>query len=472
MKPRAKGIPKKTVYFTDVLRRDVAFVGLRNSGKTVLITSLIEQIRRRGFKDEGSPTSNFQIKTLPSNDKANEFPYHAYRSELAEKFEWPGKTVKPYLIKIEFIDKNLNMKVELTLHDIPGERVNDMAIVSERNYVDWSRKMWNHLEVKAEIETEEYLSLLQTDVEESTITACYKKMLGRLLGDYRSLISPSSFLLDLKGDPIPQGSLDEWIAKRYTGLSPEQQFAPLPLEAMKRFPLIAKAFEQNYNAYRQYLKESIFDRLGKCHQVFVLVDVPGLLCANDRAYNDTKWMMESLFNACVPQRNIVSQFGRTLLNAVLPHSYRLRGIEKFGVIGSKADLVKNSDMDKLSHLLDMMTRHHLEDASTYGVDVRTFNCAAVRSTEPAPKESEYDLIGFLKIDEEGKACPRPTLKSKPHGFRVSALPGDWPRAWDVGTYQFPIVYPDLPVNSDLPPENNGLHEIYRFITRSRLELEQ
>lgn len=78
------------------ISRKIGIIGTARSGKTVLLTSLINHLIEHNRTDfvigSGKPTqiSSFKLRTA-SQARKNNFNYAAYRDALVYKGEWPEK---------------------------------------------------------------------------------------------------------------------------------------------------------------------------------------------------------------------------------------------------------------------------------------------------------------------------------------------------------------------------------------------
>ena len=60
--------------------------------------------------------------------------------------------------------------------------------------------------------------------------AAYKLSLANLILNFKPLISPSTFLLDVKGQPARPDTPENLAAARFCGLDAESEFCPLPAD--------------------------------------------------------------------------------------------------------------------------------------------------------------------------------------------------------------------------------------------------
>jgi len=139
-------------------KRQIAIVGLFNSGKTVMLTSLLDHLQHhdpdsfevvsRG-KTSGSEEITVRRCRLMENglpEGFEPFPFDSYRTTLVENGKWPRKTADCYAARCIFEYSDSQRKYDLTFLDVPGERFADMAM-ADRCYDDWSDKLLSDMKV-------------------------------------------------------------------------------------------------------------------------------------------------------------------------------------------------------------------------------------------------------------------------------------------------------------------------------------
>ena len=119
----------------------VGFVGLLQAGKTVLLTSLINHFRfhePQRLPIGSKECSVVELEHLPPCYAAEQFAYDDNRHELSEN-RWPRKSLvmQEYRALYTRTDWRLGV-LDLSLLDIPGERLADMLIARCEKFADWS----------------------------------------------------------------------------------------------------------------------------------------------------------------------------------------------------------------------------------------------------------------------------------------------------------------------------------------------
>jgi predicted YcjX-like family ATPase len=197
--------------------RRVGVIGLQGSGKTVLLTSLINHLRSHeparfkvaGGKVQFDPLS-FQEEKVEPEWEGKEFPYESYRAHFAQGV-WPAKTLDSHQFICQFGTTD-GVKSRLILYDMPGERLADI-VMHKFSYDVWAGEMWKQVEQTYQRKTpgdttlklafREFVAAVRRgDATRDELVSSYQVGLARLLQERGALITPSSFFLDFEGRPI------------------------------------------------------------------------------------------------------------------------------------------------------------------------------------------------------------------------------------------------------------------------------
>lgn len=435
-------------------KRKIAITGIASGGKTVFLTSLLWQLRE--FKDsefylpKEVEISRFREVSLHGDNR--KFPFHRNQDALAQRREWPKKTIDFYRFRCEFRRddrrgfKRLFNRQQLDFFDFPGERIADAAIAAHDDFDDWSDHLLDYFNDRKDYSeaANQFLHEVESsDLSADEATRAYRQTLARFVLDCKPLISPSVFLLDEKGNKATYKPLEDLAAERICGLDERSQFVPLPESVRKANKKLAKEMRRHYQRYRKKLVIPLFREVANSDSLIVLVDIPSLLVGGVERYNDNRQIVLDLADVVAG----------TAIGGRLKRILGLDSLQQVAFVAAKADLVAPNDLKngRLRSLLKQMTGQ-AEDLLPGKVDVKWFVCSACYSTRPG--NAENTLIGASWPDN-------PERRKKQ--FPVSPLPESWPDDWKFRDYQFPAVYPDTPRNIQNPPKHRGLDEVFYFV---------
>ncbi len=441
----------------------VGVVGLFNAGKTVFLTSLINHLENHDpdrFPFGKRDTTIRKFTREPVDRGWSAFNYAGFRDALVHSGRWPEKTKdrSQYVCRFERSDWRISDCL-LKLYDLPGERLADAAMLT-RNYAEWSDAILAHIENDTPYRNScaPFLKLLQSDALEMELVPAYKLALAHLILQYKPLISPSTFLLDLQGKAAKPEAAESLAANRIAGLDAQREFVPLSATFREANPNLAALFAQRYEEYREQVAVPFLEALRSCHSLIVLVDIPMLLSAGVGMYDDNRQILRDLFDVLRPGENALKTVGRHLANVFLPHDLRPGWIHRMAFVAPKMDLVHPLDRDNMGMLLKRLVGKLAENRD--GLKHEYFNCASVVSTKMlAGSGNERTLVGVPYRDLSGKRI----APGSQQRFTVPAIPHDWPASWQPGEYVFPEVYPSVPTRKDCPPEQINMQAIFDWV---------
>lgn len=440
--------------------RRIAITGIADGGKTVFLTSLISHISEHEaleFPFGKKAQINGYREIHQRKPYSAPFRYAAYRDRLSRLGQWPEKTRDCLHYSCEFSRSDWRMSTSrLHFFDFPGERIADAAIAAMPDYGEWADHMMRHLMDHSSYEelAKPFIALQYREaIEREELIRTYKQTLGRLILNYKPLISPSTFLLDSRGRMARGSTPEELAATQTCGLGglrdtgETREFAPLLFEARENNPDLAGVMAQNYQAYRDRVVMPIFDELSRVHRIIVLFDIPMLLAGGVGRYNDNRQILFDLFETLRPDSSVGSRLLKTLM-------FWNRPLDRIALVATKADMVHPSDIanGRLESLLRAMTERAARMLPT--VKIGWFTCSAMVSTRPGA--SDHTLIGRTIRNNPDRAEME---------FDVSPLPESWPHEWEPGEFNFYRLHPNFPRNHQVPPRQFGLERIFDFITR-------
>jgi predicted YcjX-like family ATPase len=444
----------------------VGVVGLYNAGKTVLLTSLINHLQdhdpdRFPLGKPGTTVRKFTVREPDAGWSA--FNYAGFRDSLVNYGRWPEKTKDraQFVCQFERSDWTFSDCL-LKLYDLPGERIADAGMLG-RDFTGWSERMLALFVNDTTYRTccAPYLDAIRKPgVTEAELLSTYRLALANLILNYKPLISPSTFLLDLKGQLAKPAPPEELAASRHCGIDEHSQFCPLPAELRRPGTDLFDRFSARYGMYVEQVVVPTVQAFRTCTSLVVLVDVTMLLAGGVGMYDDNRQIVRDLFDVLSPGENpVLGPLARGLGKVFLPHQWRPGWITRVAFCAPKMDLVHPLDRDRMQLLTRRMVERFASDRD--GLKFEFFNVSAVVSTKALPTEpgGPRVLVGTPLRDATGRKVP-PGGEQR---FTASELPDDWPTEWPAGRYAFPEVYPRMPTRKDYPPDQVNLDKLATFV---------
>jgi len=447
----------------------VAVVSLAAAGKTVFITSLIDDLWNHdpaefplGLDPVRNQVKIVRFRQLPPEPGRRPVEYKENRETLVyPTVVRPGppmtKDLSQFVCEFERSDWKLH-RVKLTLFDLAGERLADASMLLG-DYATWSDRIFSEVLAKRDncLDCLPYLSLVQRpSLTLQELVSSYKQVLACLALKYKPYITPSTFLLGVSGQVNQGRSVEEMVAGGCIGINVDEEFVPLPERVRTAQPDLAEQCAQRYQRYREEVVIPFVTALGSCHALIVLVDVMMLLTGGPVVYNNNKQIIVNLLDVLRPGQTPHGKIMANALNLLLPHPWRLSKVTRIAFVAPKLDQVHERDRDNMIPLLKGMLDR---PASNYrGLVYKFFNCSAVVSTQSFEDEERW-LCGSPLYNAEGRQQP-PGIEQR---YRVSTLPATWPQNWEPRQFSFPDVYPQMPPRDDAPPQQFNVNRILEFV---------
>jgi predicted YcjX-like family ATPase len=460
------------------IERRIGVIGPRWSGKTVFLTALINHLKfhdppRFVLGKRKRPGEVTHFRELPDNEQTLRgggglpwFDYEGYRNQFVQHGRWPATTrdASQYACRFERTDWHFS-DVQLRLFDLPGERVNDIPMMTSARDPDLAFAVWSDRtcrRLSKDLTASEFFrpyfsKLDEPGVTEADLLHTYKVALAKTRLAYRPYVSPSSYLLDRNGNRV-KGTDPELLAKtRYCGLGPDEEFAPLPAAFRSGQAEVAMRFARRFDRYRHEVVAPVVTQLKSCHGLVVIVDVLAILGHGTGMYNDYRQLIADLLAALDPKDTTLDLVLRNVYEAVLPVSWRRSWISRIAFVAPKVDRVPFEDRARVKGLMEQMVRHDARNCR--GVAIDYFAVASVVGAKEVAG-GRREMLGSTIYDATGHPLePGPERK-----FSVSPVPDTWPEGgWKPGDFVFPDVYPRVSPLSNCPTEQSGLDEVFNFL---------
>jgi predicted YcjX-like family ATPase len=349
----------------------------------------------------------------------------------------------------------------LKLYDLPGERIADAAMLG-RDFTGWSEHVLALIANDAGYRAccEPFLAeAAKPTADEGRLLLAYKLSLANLILNFKPLVTPSTFLLDVKGQPAKPDTPEGLAETRFVGLAPGAEFCPLPAPLRVPGNELFTRFAARYEQYVGQVVRPAVLALRSCTALVVLIDVTMLLAGGVGMYDDNRQILRDLIDVLSPgEHPVFGPIARGFSKVFLPHQLRPGWITRLAFAAPKLDLVHPVDRDRMLLLMRRMVEKYADNRD--GLKYQFFNLSSVMSTKVLPTEGgDRVLVGVPMRDAGGRKLP-PGPEQR---FAVSALPDDWPVDWTPGRFAFPEVYPQMPVRKDYPPEQVNLDRLASFV---------
>jgi predicted YcjX-like family ATPase len=357
----------------------IAVTGLSRAGKTVFITSAVQNLLAMAdgkgalpkFDDHGISTRLKKLGLASPTDGAARFPFERNFAALAgESPHWPPRTAGLAEIALKFIVRRQRTaglsflkerEITVEILDYPGEWLLDLPMLSQ-DFATWSaetlERMGKGLRAAPAKPFLEAMSAIDLDspADPDTARRLHDLYLAFLFEarDRHGLryLQPGGFLCN---PPWPR--------------TEALIFAPLP--AGRKSPVAGSyrdLFQKRFDLYRTEMGTRFFDRhFSRFERQIVLVDVLGALHGGPDVFEDTRLAISRLADC-------YTYGGRSLINPFA------RGITKVVFAATKADHVPERQRDALQILLGRMAGAQIDDIRDNRATVRTAAIASVRCT--------------------------------------------------------------------------------------------
>ena len=371
--------------FEPVIRLGVT--GLARSGKTVFISSLVANLMDRGRMHGLAAARDGRIEAAflqpQPDDTVPRFDYEAHLAALTgSKPHWPDSTRAVSELRLSLRVRPAGLLAGLqgprTIHldivDYPGEWLLDLGLL-DQTYDQWAG------DLLALIDKRDFAQRFMERARAADPTAPHDEPLAQDLAqrftDYLrtarkhgfSDCTPGRFLLpgDLAGSPV-------------------LTFAPIPFAEPSRRHSLHREMERRFEAYKaQVVKPFFREHFAKIDRQVVLTDVLGAIHGGPAAVEDMRRAMAATMGAFRPGRN-----------AFLTRLLSGKRVERILFAATKADHLHHDQHDRMTAIMEALTRDARDRAQFAGAQTRALAIAALRATTEEIRQHDGRDLGCVR----------------------------------------------------------------------------
>ena len=393
--------------------------GLSRSGKTVFVTSLIQNLLAGARLPVLAASAEGRIARAyldpQPDDAVPRFPYEEHVAALSGPDRaWPQSTrrISQLRLSLDFERAAGWTKGPSTLHldivDYPGEWLLDLPLL-DKSYAQWSRETLEASATPARAPLAKawrdclgaHDPLTRADEETArTLASLFTAYLRRARDDVYALstLPPGRFLMP--------GDLED---------SPALTFAPLPLAEGADVPSgsLAAMMERRYEAYKTHVVRPFFrNHFARLDRQIVLVDALTALNSGPAALRDLENALGEVLNAF--------RAGRS---STLSKVFRPR-IDRILFAATKADHLHHRSHDRLEAILRALVNRRISRAESLGAKIDVIALAAVRATREAEIRHNNELLeAIIGVPERGETLDGQTFDG---AVEAAVFPGQLP----------------------------------------------
>ncbi len=382
----------------------LAVTGLRSSGKTAFITSLVNQLQHCGDDGKQPLFSSHIVGTRQveqGNPRVRPFPYReGLRSLSGSAPEWPESTRGMSELRLairyrprHWLQRKLNdfRTLNLDIVDYPGEWLLDLPLL-ETSFYEWSR---HSAELLSRSPRRELAAPWKTAVGYqdpfAPVDGDTLDRLSRMYADFLyqckedrtglSIIQPGRFVLpgELEGTPVlsffPFISVDDYG---------EEQLRSAPRDSLYR------KLSERFEYYKEHVVKVFYgDYFSRFDRQIVLVDCLKTLNRGSESFRDTEEALGLLLSNF--------SYGRSgFLKRIFKPS-----IDRVLFAATKADHVTPNQLHNLELFLDRLVLESKRKIQFEGIETRCMALASVRATEPVNAMFQGRQISCIRGRKKG-----------------------------------------------------------------------
>jgi predicted YcjX-like family ATPase len=372
--------------------------GLSRSGKTVFVTSLVNNLLAKGrlpvlaASAEGR-IANAQLDPQP-DDAVPRFPYEEHLAALAGPGRhWPQSTkrISELRLRIDFARaagwSSGPARLDLDIVDYPGEWLLDLTLL-DKSYARWANETIAMSRAPArDALAGAWLAHLDGLDAQAPFNEDVARAAATLFTEYLRAARSDSYALSTlpPGRFLMPGDLEG---------SPALTFAPLPVEdnVEPAAGSLAAMMQRRYESYKTHVVKPFFrDHFSRLDRQIVLVDALGALNSGPAAMRDLENALTEVMRAF--------RVGRSSAFASI---FRPR-VDRILFAATKADHLHHVSHDRLENILRALAAKAVSRAKGVGAEIDVIALAAVRATREALiRHDGEELPAIIGVPELGE----------------------------------------------------------------------
>lgn len=426
--------------FDPVVRLGVT--GLARAGKTVFITSLVANLLDRGRMTGLTAQRDGRIEAAylqpQPDDTVPRFAYEAHLADLlSDTPKWPQSTRSISELRLSFRIAPQSMlgsiwgtrRLHLDIVDYPGEWLLDLGLL-DQSYGDWARDVLARIATRPE--AAQYLEAISKIDPAQPLDQGQAAELGSLFAEYLREARKGGHADGTPGRMLMPGDMEG---------SPVLSIAPLPLVADAARGSLWREMARRFAAYKRLVVRPFFrDHFARIDRQVVLVDALAALEQGPEALRDARDAMAGVLGAFRPGRS--DRLARLI---------GMRRVDRILFAATKADHLHHSQHDRLTALMDAMTREARDHAAFRGAQTAAMAIASIRATTEDQRDQNGEQLGFvcgrMEDDPNRIVAVHPGELPDQPARLLHAQNGDWPNVSRTRFAPAPLTLSD----GDGPP---------------------
>ena len=412
----------------------IAVTGLNRSGKTVFITSLINQLVSGKKLENMKNKKQFIAKITPfQDDSTQEFDYHSVLNGVREDNpKWPQSTttVSKAVLQLEIKSESSffpNKILDIEIIDYPGEWLFDLQMFN-KSFEDWSDERLSEINnsSKKEFAKNWQYELTKYDIYGFSDGGNDKGIADRYR-DYLRTIHNMGFSIIQPGRNIQSGNIKDSSTLLFSPLPKPKYITPHEDSIYSRFK---KRYERYILEIVTPLAENYFSQFDR---QIILIDVLKSLQNGYSSFIDMTQAIKKIIE-------IYSYGEQSFLKSMVD-----KKIDKVLFGATKSDYIASSQHLNYQNLLNMVVEDAKKELNIKGIDTKSLIFSSVKSTEDSVKEFQGKKLDCLKGLVIGATTPTIEYSGQ--------IPEKYPNKedWQVGMFNFPkfapISFPDRDVDA-------------------------